>query len=407
MRRWVYMILGVGLVLALSTQARETQCTEQSQAEQAVVAGNTAFALDLYSNLSRGEENLFFSPWSISAALAMTWQGARGTTEAEMARVLHFTLPQDEFHPAFSILIENVEKAAGENELSVANSLWGQRGYEFRSDFLKQSQEIYQAGLREVDFEGAPEQARQAINEWVEAQTKDKIKDLIQRGMIDPSTVLILANAIYFNGKWEKPFDEKRTREDRFHLLRGESVEARFMNKLDRYLYLEQEDFQAIELPYAGKSLAMTIFLPKEVSGLPALEAILTQENLSLWISQLRWKQVQLSIPRFRMTSQFTLSQTLQAMGMVEAFQGGADFSGMSKKNDLAISEVVHKAFVDVSEEGTEAAAATAVMMMRTSVSERPDPPVIFRADRPFLFLIRDKTSGTVLFLGRVMNPAD
>jgi len=365
---------------------------------------NNEFALDLYAKLKDEPRNLFFSPYSISTALAMTYAGARGETEKQMAEVLHFTLEQKYLHPAFSKLQRSLNERGGKGayELTVSNALWGQKGYGFLKEFLEIIKTNYDGGLNEVNFVGATESARKTINAWVERETNNKIKDIIGPGVLSSMTRLVLTNAIYFKGNWARQFEKDRTKEAPFTLLSGEKVNIPMMNQKAEFNYMESEDFQGLELPYMDNELSMFILLPKEIEGLSELEKSFTAENLSNWTGKLHKGEVIVSVPKFKMTCQFGLADILKSMGMKDAFSGKADFSGMTGKRDLFISAVIHKAFVDVNEEGTEAAAATAVVMRMTSIG--PQIPV-FRADHPFVFLIRDNHSGSILFIGRVMNP--
>jgi serpin B len=377
--------------------------------EKIVVEGNNAFAVELYAELRAQEGNLFFSPYSVSAALAMTYAGTRGETETQMAKVLHFPSQRaggkERFHPAFGAIIKdlNARGEKGKYELIVANALWGQKGYEFLAEFLGLIESNYDGQLHEVDFISDTESARKAINAWVEKKTKDKIKDLITRGVLDRFTRLVLTNAIYFKGNWASQFKEEDTKEDAFTLQSGEKVNSPMMNQTAEFGYMETEDFQGLEMPYVNNGLSMIIFLPKRTDGLVEFEKKLTSENLSQWLAGLHKRKVIVSFPKFKQTCQFSLADVLKQMGMEDAFSGKADFSRMTGKKDLYISAVIHKAFVDVNEEGTEAAAATAVVMRATAV--RPEEIPAFRADHPFLFLIRDNDSGSLLFIGRVMNP--
>jgi len=372
-----------------------------------VAAGNNRFALDLYAKLAAGRKgkNLFFSPNSISTALAMTRAGARGNTAKEMDKVLHFTLAQDKLNPAFKELLAALDADPKKKgfELAVANRLWGQQGYNFLPGFLATTRDSYGAGLEALDFKGATEAARRTINAWVEKKTKDKIKELLKQGVLSPDMRLVLTNAIYFKGDWASQFKKDRTRDGVFTVKAGETVKVPMMHQTEKFRYRAGKGFQALGLPYAGDELSMVIFLPTKADGLAALEKSLTAENLDQYLPA-RWKRkVVVSIPKFTMTSEFSLKETLSAMGMKDAFAGGkADFSGMDGSRGLFIGAVIHKAFVDVNEEGTEAAAATAVVVGVTSM---PAPPPVFRADRPFLFMIRDDRTGSILFMGRVMNP--
>lgn len=384
----------------MGSQQRE-QAVDRDAAAQAVVDGNTAFALDLYRELKGEEGNLFFSPYSISTALAMTYAGARGETERQMAQTLHFTLGQDWLHPAFASLETGLQavQQPGELQLRVANSLWPQIDYPFLEAYLSLVAEHYGVLITPVDYRQT-EAARTRINTWVEEKTEKKIEDLIPPGMLDALTTLVLVNAIYFKGNWANQFDPASTAGAPFWVTPDEPIQVPMMTQEKEFRYAEWEGLQILELPYVGNYLSMVVILPEEVGGLAALENALTVENLDRWTGRLWQREVVVFLPRFGMSWGFELSRTLIAMGMGAAF-GGADFSGMDGTTSLFIDKVLHKAFVDVNEEGTEAAAATAVIMARGM----PPPPVTFRADHPFLFLIRDNKTGSILFLGRVLEP--
>lgn len=409
--KWALIIV-VAAGLCAGCFAGQQTSESTTKEREMVVQGNNEFALKLYAGLRAQEGNLFLSPYSISTALAMTYAGARGRTEAQMAEVLHFPTARGEapldpaqFHLAFGAIINDLNQRAekADFQLSVANALWGQKGYAFLAEFLELVEARYEGKLTEVDFVRATEQARTTINGWVEEKTNDKIKELIQPGVLDQMTRLVLTNAIYFKGNWAKQFEEDRTSEAPFTLAGGEKVDAAMMNQSGDFPYMEAEDFQALELPYVNDELSMIVLLPKKTDGLAEFEKRLTAEDLGKWLAKLRKREVVVSLPKFEMTRQFSLASVLKSMGMTDAFSRGADFSGMSGSRDLFISAVIHKAYVDVNEEGTEAAAATAVTVKLTSVL--PDRRVVFRADHPFLFLIRDNKSGSILFIGRVMNP--
>jgi serpin B len=368
---------------------------------ETVVEGNTKFALDLYQILRTMEGNIFFSPYSISTALAMTYAGARGSTESQMANVLRFLLEQEQLHPAFAWLeasLRDVEKK-GRIQLSVANSLWPHKRLALLDEFLALTKRYYGVQITVVDY-GRTEEARRMINAWVEDKTENKIEELILPRMVDSSTDLVLVNAIYFKGDWANQFDEQLTHEAPFSIAPDKQVQVMMMTQKHEFRYAESGDLQVLELPYAGEDLSMLVLLPAEVGGLADLEDRLSVENLERWTKYLWETKVRVFLPRFELTLPIQLGETLKSMGMPDAFSGGADFSGMAK-GQLFISEVVHKAFVKVNEEGTEAAAATAVIMGRGA----PPPVPTFRADHPFLFLIRENTTGSILFVGRVVDP--
>jgi serine protease inhibitor len=371
----------------------------------AAVDGNNAFALNLYRRLRTQPGNLFFSPESISTAFSMAYAGARGETAAQMASVFHFGLPASELHPAMGSLLSAMNEKNPDYQLSVADALWAQEGQDFLPDYLKLVETNYAAGFHQVNFQLSPETARTTINQWVEKQTNDKIQNLLQPGVVTPQTRLILTNAIYFKGDWIDPFEKNATADADFHLSSTQAVKAPLMHRSSAFRYYDAGTFQALELPYKGGTLSMVILLPKDADGLPALEQSLTPDSLTNWLGKLGpAPKVIVTLPRFTMTQQFELSSALSAMGMPQAFGGAADFSGMTGKRDFTISAAIHKAFVDVNETGTEAAAATSIVMRATAMRLEP-PPIIFNADHPFLFLIRDTRSGSILFLGRVVDP--
>jgi serpin B len=393
---------------ALALSAQSQSAAGQSPDTAAVVKGNDAFAVDLYQQLSAKEGNLFFSPYSISNALAMTYAGARGQTAAEMERALHLPLGQDKLHPAFGALVRQINGSGQPRKyaLTVANRLWGQKDYDFRQDFLKLTHDHYDAGLKEVDFSNAAEAARKEINAWVEEQTKDKIKELIKPNAFDKDTRLVLTNAIYFKAAWHYPFAKGATAPGKFLLPGNKAVEVPLMYQtIDAAYYYNGGSFALLDLPYKSGELSMVVLLPKDVDGLPALEKSLSADKLVAWMSKVGYAKVNLTLPKFKVTSEFMLNDALAALGMKLAFTELADFSGMTTRDKLYISSVVHKAFIDVHEDGTEAAAATAMSTKVVFGIEPVVEPVTFRADHPFVYLIRDNRAGSILFMGRVANP--
>ena len=380
-----------------------------NKSEQALlVEGNSAFAFELYQAVKGKEGNIFYSPYSISVALAMTYAGARGETAQQMADTLHFLLDQDRLHPAFNWLDEELasrgEGARGKDgegfRLNIVNAIWGQKGYEFLTEFLDVLAENYGAGLRILDFVNQTEECRLAINDWVSDQTEGRIKDLIPEDVITVATRHVLTNAIYFNAAWEYPFNENMTVDGPFYLLDGDQVTVPMMEQTEGFGYTDGEGYQAVELPYDGEELSMVILLP-EAGNFQAFEQGLQAPQVCDIITGLQPSGVTLTMPRFEFDSEFSLKNTLEDMGMPAAFSA-ADFSGMTGTRDLYIRDVLHKGFVSVDEAGTEAAAATAVVMEE----EAPEPLVEVTVDRPFIFLIRDIETGAILFIGRVLNPA-
>ncbi|MGQ9545661.1 MAG: serpin family protein [Dehalococcoidia bacterium] len=374
-----------------------------------LVEGNNIFAFRLYQALKGQDGNLLYSPYSISLALAMTYAGARGETAEQMANTLQFLLQQERLHPAFNWLdIELASRGEGAQgkdgegfRLNIVNAIWGQKDYSFLSEFLDVLAENYGAGLRILDFINETEKSRLTINHWVSDQTEGRIKDLIPQGAIDALTRLVLTNAIYFNAAWKYPFDENMTADGPFYLLDGEQVIVPMMKQTESFGYAEGEGYQAVELLYDGGELSMVILLP-EADNFRAFEQELQAQDVSDIISNLQPTEVALTMPKFQFDSAFRLKDTLSGMGMPLAFSGEADFSGMTGTPDLCIGDVIHKAFVSVDEAGTEAAAATAVIMKLTAM---PGQPVEVTIDRPFMFLIRDIETGAILFVGRVSNP--
>lgn len=375
---------------------------------KAVAQGGNALAADLYAQLRAPDSaNLFFSPYSISTALAMASAGAEGPTKAQMDKVLHLPPLDGQLQPAVSSLRKLLladDKSSG-FRLRVANRLWGQAGFQFVPDFLRVMKDDYGAELGVVDFKQA-EAARRTINTWVEEQTDDKIQNLLAPGVLHDDTRLVLTNAIYFKARWLHEFSKAATKDAAFHAPGRRELTVATMHQKHRLNYGAWDDLQVLELPYAGGGdLSMLILLPRKVDGLRDLEARLTAESLQTWSSGLQERLVDVSLPKFKMTSEFSLADVLATLGMPLAFSRQADFSGISTQEKLFISAVIHKAFVDVNEEGTEAAAATAIAIGAMAMRPLPEQPVEFRADHPFVLLIRDRRTEAVLFLGRVTNP--
>lgn len=371
------------------------------------VSNNTAFACDLYAQLKSQEGNLFFSPYSVSTALAMTYAGARGETATQMARTLRFTLPQADLHPAFTALAAqmNAVQQAGQVQLSIANSLWPHKSYPFLEEYRALVKKNYGTIITPVDFAKEEPKARAQINQWVEEKTQKKITNVIG-APIDPLTRLVLVNAVYFKGNWEIQFKAAQTQQSPFFITVEKSVQAPLMSQTHEFKYGAWQNAQLIELPYAGTELSMLVILPagKTPRELAEVENALSVERLTEWRAQMRKQKVQLFLPKFKVTwGVHSLKNSLLALGIRDAFaEDKADFSGMDGKRDLLVSDVLHKAFVSVDEAGTEAAAATAVVMQAKS---EPARPPVFRADHPFLFLIQENRTGSILFLGRVTDP--
>ncbi len=392
-----------------SEKARKTSLSASDVRLDDLVRGNRAFAFDLYSTLREQDGNLFYSPHSISVALAMMYAGARGETARQMEAVLRFQLPADQLHPAFNVLDlalssrgeDSGGRDGGQFRLNIANAIWGQKGFAFLPQFLDTLAENYGAGMRAVDFVENPEASRTAINDWVAERTEETIQDLIPQGVINRLTRLVLTNAIYFNAAWHYPFDEDRTTSDPFHLLSGDRVNVPMMHQTETFNYALHETYQvqSVELLYAGEEASLIILLPAR-GRYAQFENALSAELVTEISKRMRPIRLRLSVPSFEFTSEFRLAEILDGMGMSNAFDPeSADFSGMVGTKELYLSAVVHKAFVKVDERGTEAGAATGGTIGVTSL------PPAFTADRPFVFLIRDNATDAILFVGRVVDP--
>jgi serpin B len=406
-------------IVSANLSAMDNSTEKENISKKIIVDGNNKFALELFAKLQSTKGNLFFSPYSISTALAMAHAGARNQTESQMAEVLHFPvsvnqnveqsskllLERQQFATEFGKIFNNLNKRGqkGAYKLTVANALWGQKDYGFLKEFMELIESSYDGRLNEVDFVRAAENARQRINKWVAKKTNDKIKNLISQGVLNSMTRLVLTNAIYFKGNWEKQFKEDRTKDAPFTLADGQKIDVAMMNQKAEFGYMETDTFQALELPYVDEELSMVILLPKKFDELDEFEKTFTPDNFAQWQTKIHKREVVVFVPKFKMMSQFSLASVLKSMGMKDAFSSDADFSGINGKKDLFISAVIHKAYVEVNEEGTEATAATGVVMRLTSVGPARIP--VFRADHPFLFMIRDNISGSILFIGRVANP--
>ena len=374
-------------------------------ADSRITPSMNAFTVTSYKQLAAGDANLILSPFNIATALSMAQAGARGKTAEEIQTVLHSRYDST-YDSVLGALLADLAKAGntGGNELLTANGLWVQKGFAIQPAFENTLDNNYHAPLKLLDFLANPEAARSQINRWTEEHTKEKIRNLFPSGSIDAHTRLVLTSAIYFYGKWQEPFVTSRTQPAPFTLPGGKTTQASFMNQTSHFGYAETPSAQILEMRYAGTGIGFDVLLPKAANGLSGLEKSLTVENLTGWIGNLSPRNVQVSLPKFRAESEFSLRKALSAMGMPTSFSDRADFSGIDPKRSLAISEVAHKAFVDVAEQGTEAAAATGIAMRPTAM-RLPEPAVVFRADHPFLFLIRDTNTGVVLFIGRLMRP--
>lgn len=396
--------------MAISDKNRITNPNLPEAGLQTLVDGNNAFALDIYQALRSQSENLILSPYSISLALAMTYAGAREQTESQMAQVLHFNQPQSQLHPAFNALdlaLEKSPKGFEENQqpmtLNIANAIWAEQTFTFLPAFLDTIALNYGAGIHLADFVNQYEPARKDINQWASDQTKKKIQNLLPENSLDASTRMVLVNAIYFKADWLNQFDPNSTSDAPFFLLDDSQVTVKMMYDHMYIPYMQGDGYQAVELPYAGDTAAMDIIIP-DAGTFEAFESSFDQVSYTALVNEMQSAQVDLSLPKFTFTKDFNLGEVLSSMGMSAAFDPDvADFSGMTGDKDLYIGKVLHKAFVAVDEKGTEAAAATAVVMMPTSAMLSP---IVLEVNHPFLFIIRDKVNGQILFIGRVLDPA-
>ena len=381
--------------------------------QQSIVAANNQFALDLYTRLAEdpdsSEENLFFSPFSISSALAITYEGARGSTADEIREVFYFPADPAGMRAGYQAIIAGINNGSSAYQLQTANALWAEQTYPFLPAYISVADDIYGAKVTNLDFIKKPEDSRITINQWVENQTNDKIRDLLPAGSIDLLTRLVITNAVYFKGTWERQFNDNETSIQDFRTSDGTILPVAMMQRIDEnatYGYTETEDLQMLRMAYesgSGKPLSMVVLLPRD-GDLAALEKSLSAERLTDLQKNLTNQRVIVYFPKFTMETKYSLPATLSAMGMPTAFSPSADLSGMDGTRNLYIGDVIHQAFVDVNEEGTEAAAATAVVIQRAMAPVGPPVPV-FRADHPFIFLIQDDETGLILFIGRVEHP--
>jgi len=370
-----------------------------------VINANNQFALDLYSQLKNSEGNIFFSPYSISTALAMTYEGARGKTADEIQSVFHFPTDGNLRKSSFAAIHNQLNKTDAKYKLNIVNALWAQNDYKFLDDYLTTLQQYYAGKATNVDFKNSTEEARQTINKWVESKTNNKIKDLFPQGSLNDMTRLVLTNAIYFKGTWIKQFEKSQTKDEDFRVSSADTIKVPMMRRTDKnakFNYAEDDNTQILEMPYEGDKLSMMVLLPKN-DNLSSLESSLSLEKINGWRNKFREQRVDVFMPKFTFDTKYFMNETLAKMGMPTAFTYDADLSGMDGTQNLFIQKVIHQAFVDVNEEGTEAAAGSGVSVgLLKSIAPQT---TIFRADHPFVFVIQDKDNGNILFLGRVSNP--
>lgn len=411
----VTAIIFLATVLSCSAEENlsvpEAQPFTDTQAVQELVGGNNEFALDLYTEVCdiHNSDNIFFSPYSISSALGMTYAGAEGQTAVEMAEVLHFTLPFEITNRAFHSLTESlssgelVRAESGDPfTLSISNGLWVQDGFNLRDEYVAEVTMYYSAAVRNLDFIADPDGSREIINEWVAESTMDRIQNLIPSGVLNDDTRVVLTNAVYFKASWLKPFHEHFTSDAPFFLTNGSAINVPMMNQTDYFRYVSTEGYSAVELDYAEGNASMLMLLPD--GDIEEFEQDFDSGMMETIRRRLSSTRVSISMPKFEFSQSMQLSQILRTLGMESAFSGSADFSGFTGNPDLFISEILHKAFVKVDETGTEAAAATAVVMGITAI---PEEPVEMNINRPFLFFILDRESGCILFMGRIMDPSN
>ena len=391
-------------IIILSTAAAGEQKVPQVAG---IVAGNNEFAFDIYRKIALPGKNLFISPLSMVTALSMVYAGSRGATKLEIEKVFHFKVTDEDMVRDWSLLMDDMKGRAksGKYRLDSANRIWVGKNISLENSFAATMKKYYDAGLKQLDFAGDPEGSRAAINKWVAKNTSDKITGLVPEGAVSKATTMMLTNAVYFLGSWEQPFDEKATARADFFITPAKKTEVSMMKKFGHFKYFENNEIQAISLPYKTQgnkedALSMIVLLPKGRTGIAGLEKKLTVDNWKRWNAGLAVNEVHVYLPRFEVTSFASLAESLRQLGMKTAFSPQGDFSGIAPS--LAINDAFHKAYVKVNEKGTEAAAATAIIMVKANGGKK----YTFQADHPFLFAICDNKTGAILFIGRVMDPA-
>ena len=383
--------------------------TDSSVVVDKLVRNNTVFAVELYKKLCSETGNISISPYSISASLAMTCAGARGDTQKQMTETLRFSVEPKSIQPAFDSLrsiLDNLNVKGGVN-LNVANSLWAQEGYDILPEYKDLLKTYCGAATISLDYKTQPGEAIKTINGWVEERTRGRIKDIIAPDAITPDTKMVLTNAICFKGDWEQKFQDDFTEDSKFFISSEDSIGVRMMKHTGVYNYADIESLQILEMPYAGNELSMIALLPREAEGLKKLENDLSLENLKTWKARMDSAKVLANFPKFEMVSSFDLTNALISMGMIDAFNSrNANFNGIAPRHDdpLYLSSVIHKAFIEVDEEGTQASAATSTMAA-DGISFNDTQILVFRADHPFIFLIQENQTGSIIFMGRVSEP--
>jgi len=408
------LIIAIGLLLTSCAPVINIPTLNPGNKADAgdVVQANNLFALDLYNHYKTKEGNIFFSPYSISTALAMTYEGAKGKTASEIQDVFHFPKDGEKMRSGYANVISELNKKDKPYELQTANALWAHNGFTFLDDYFDLIGKYYGGKVTNLDFVKDTENSRKTINTWVEQQTKNKIKDLIPAGMLDPTTRLVLTNAIYFKGDWIKQFEKNNTRPQDFRITPENQVEVQMMNRTDKeakFNYAENDILQILEMPYKGDELSMLVLLPKN-DDLEKLENSLSLKNIESWKKGLENQRVKVYFPKFKFETKYFMKDDLTSMGMPTAFTWpDADFTGMTgdipQEDRLYIGFVIHQAYVEVDEKGTEAAAATAVGMLTGAAPGFVEQIPVFLADHPFIFIIQHKETGNILFMGRVSDP--
>lgn len=409
MKKLIFITIMLFVIVFSACRTNKNQSDNNPEVKMPVYQSNNLFAFDLFNALDIKEnENFVFSPFSISSALAMTYAGARGETADQMSQTLHFSKDQEQFHANFSDWLSALEQeGANDQVIKIANSLWAQQDHPFHNDFFELIEKYYNSSLYKVDYKVDRESARNQINQWVENETNAIIKDLIQPGVLNEDTRLVLVNAIYFLSEWKIAFDPKSTRQDEFFTaIDNQTEEVPFMYMKDTLNYYENEKFQVLEMNYANDDFSMIVILPSQGNE---IQDILNTPDVSKTIMQsmdsLTMQEVQVFLPSFKSRSKLDIEDVLQRMGMTLAFSNKADFSAMTPENDLKIDKVIHEAFIDVNEEGTEAAASTAVVMIRKTSIRDDKPANIFKANRPFLYMVKENKNNSILFMGQMNNP--
>ncbi len=375
-----------------------------SQNKTNIIESNNKFTFELFSMVADEQKNIFLSPFSVSAALAMTYEGARGKTRKEMSEVLHFPENAKEINESYKELISKTQKTKNPEYylFNIANSVWAQKDFNFLHSYFETVKSYYDAQIEGVDFRTAKDReiAVKKINDWTAKKTKNKIKNLLDNSSVDGDTKMVLVNAVYFLAQWDKKFNEKATQKDIFYTLNGKT-QKEFMYVNNRMKYAETDKFKMVEIPYKGKRASMIIVLPEKSYDFSLFEKEFGYDDFKNLYEKSEYKNIKLAVPKFKTEYKTDLAETLYSAGMKHAFTNRADFSGMTCKKELRIDKVIHQTFINIDESGTEAAAATAVIMKRIT-SVNPSGAIEFKADRPFLYFIKDNTTGSILFMGKL-----